>query len=134
MRLLAILFLVASSAIARADQCAWIDRATAERAAELLHRGSKFVEWCEPCGEARPAQTEPQVVREVRVGQAEDPKYWQLTLNAKPIDLAYVFVLTAGDTYVNLASLASCPAEGVSRELHFRAPPKAHLRSSLRAP
>jgi hypothetical protein len=99
---------------ARADQCAWIEGAVAQKAQTLLTSAPKFIEFCEPCGDKAPGV--PQRVQGVDL-HAADGALFELTLNGKPIDLAYTFVKTDDTHYKNLAALAGCPATGVSRQL-----------------
>ena len=101
---------------ARADQCAWIDEAAALKAQSIVKRSSQFIEFCEPCGDKAPGA--PQLAKTVEVNAAGD-QYQEVSINGKPIDLAYVFVNTSGRDarFENLAKLAGCPATGVSASL-----------------
>jgi hypothetical protein len=103
---------------ARADQCAWIDGAVARKAQTLLTSAPKFIEFCEPCGDKAPGI--PQRVQGVDIHPA-DGELSELTLNGKPIDLAYIFIKTDDTHYKNLAALAGCPATGVSPSLTIAA-------------
>lgn len=99
---------------AHADQCAWIDKATAQKAQAIVLKASKFIEFCEPCNEVAPGT--PQIAQSVEVTDA-DSNYKELTINGKGVDLAYTFVKTDAGHYRNLAALAGCPAEDVSPSL-----------------
>lgn len=104
---------------AYADQCAWIDEAAALKAQRILKSSPKFIEYCEPCDETAPGT--PQVAKTVDVNDAGDGNYKEVSINGKAIDLAYVFVKTSDARYENLASLAGCPATGVSPSLTIEA-------------
>jgi hypothetical protein len=99
---------------AHADQCAWVTKAQADKAQQILTSSSKFIEYCEPCGD--PAPGIPQHIENANV-MVPAASYWEVTLNGKPSDLAYVFVKTSDTEYKNLAKLAGCPVTGVSASL-----------------
>lgn len=106
--------LTAVAGTARADQCQWVTKAQADKAQQILTSSSKLVEYCEPCGDAAPG-----VPQRIESANAMVPaaSYWELSINGKPADLAYVFVKTSDTEYTNLAKLAGCPATGVSPSL-----------------
>jgi hypothetical protein len=106
--------LVAASGTARADQCAWVTEAQAQKAQSILTGATKFIDFCEPCGDAAPGT--PQKIENVNIDTPSDG-YRELTVNGKEIDLAYVFVKTSEHEYTNLAKLTGCPATGVSPSL-----------------
>ncbi|MCU0701370.1 MAG: hypothetical protein MUC96_33085 [Myxococcaceae bacterium] len=110
---LLVLMLVAPTALA--DQCAWIPRGQAEKAISKL-KGKNVIEWCEPCGEPKPAKTAAKKASVVTARPVDDGKLGEVLVNEKPVDLAYLFV-EWGNTYRNVASLVGCPATGVSKRL-----------------
>jgi hypothetical protein len=81
---LAVVCVVASSA--RADQCAWVEDAVAQKAAPMIRESGTVVEWCQPCGEAKPSA--PQSVHSVEIHAVENGKYRALSVNGKDEDLA----------------------------------------------
>ncbi len=103
---------------ARADQCQWVTDAQAQKAQAILTRAPKYIEFCEPCGDAAPGI--PQRAQSVNIATPE-ADYRELSVNGNPIDLAYVFVKTSDTQYQNLALLAGCPATGVSPSLAIEA-------------
>ena len=103
---------------ARADQCAWIDRLVANEANLILERSPKYLEFCEPCGDKAPGI--PQLAKDVTVDTPEHG-YRELSINGKPVDLAYIYVKTDATHYKNLGALAGCPASGVSPSLTIEA-------------
>jgi hypothetical protein len=105
---------------AHADQCEWIDNGVAVKAQAILKKSPTFIDYCEPCGD--PAPGAPQQATTVNlITVSEDSKQGELWINGKAIDLAYVFVKTSEARYENLASLAGCPATGVSPSLAIEA-------------
>lgn len=116
MRSILLALLIAPS-LAFADQCAYLDAATAERAVKLLTPGMSWVPWCEPCGEAAPGPA--RTVREVEAKPVPDSPYVEVSVDGQPVDLAYVFVQDRAPkpTYRNLAVLAKCPVQGVSKSI-----------------
>lgn len=103
--------------LAFADQCAYLDAAAAERAVAVLKPGLSWITWCEPCGEATPGTA--RTIGEVKATPVPDSTYVEVSIDGAPIDLAYVFVQDrpGKPAYRNLASLAKCPAQGVSRSI-----------------
>jgi hypothetical protein len=106
-----------SAGIARADQCEVVTMAQAKAAAQLLVKGVKFVEYCEPCGDKQPSA--PKAVDTVETKPWSEPPLQTVLVNGKEEDLAYLFIQKSlGDShYLNVATLAKCPADGISREI-----------------
>jgi hypothetical protein len=129
---IAILALLLSTAgLARADQCQVVTAEQAKAALQLLAKGAKVVEYCEPCGDERPGK--PQRVETVELetfspvadpasAQSPSPPQKTVKVNGKEEDLAYLFIQkAAGDShYLNVSFLAKCPAQGVSHEVDLR--------------
>jgi hypothetical protein len=100
--------LIASANTARADQCAKNPKAIAEAAAALVQKGSRVIEYCEPCGDAAPGA--PYTVRSVLVRDG------QLFVEGSLVDLAYLFVDT-GSEFMNVGLRTQCGATSVSRAI-----------------
>jgi hypothetical protein len=111
---------VLASTLALADQCEWVDEATAQRAATLIRGSHSVLEWCQPCGEQRPASS-PIPVRSVEVATVENGQYREVSINGKAEDLAYVFIETETGSFRNVAKAAGCPCTGVSTEIRLGA-------------
>jgi hypothetical protein len=103
---------------ARADQCEWLDDATAQKAKDVLVKSPKHLAFCEPCGDQAPGV--PQRATSVEITAAEGD-HAMVVVDGAPIDLAYVFVRTDDHHYRNLAALAGCPTTGVSPSLSIEA-------------
>jgi hypothetical protein len=103
-----------------ADQCAWNEKAHADAALAHLTRGSSWVSFCEPCGDAKP------VVGEVGQATAANvhENYWEVSVDGAPIDLAYTFVRASPDDvwYTNLSKLVGCPSSSVSPKIFVDGP------------
>jgi hypothetical protein len=109
--------LLGLSSTARADQCEWIDEAVAQKAAALVRESLAFVEWCQPCGDAKPSERI--AVASVEVRPADDPQFRELWVNGKAVDLAYLFVPGEGDTFRNVSKVIGCPSTSVSTEIRI---------------
>jgi hypothetical protein len=118
------LLLLASAALA--DQCAWVDEQTASAARRFLPVGAVWVGLCEPCDERTP---QVHVVGETRVGPTSSPRLYEVTIDGRPVDLAYVYVRATPDAKVltNLARLVRCPTTGVSDTQPLPPPPALDL-------
>jgi hypothetical protein len=103
-----------------ADQCAYISKAEAVKAATYVSVGQTIAHFCEPCGDKKFSNVQPSEVRStelVRIDPASshlDQTYWELRLNGKGVDLAYIYVKRSNARYMNLAKLAGCAATDVS--------------------
>ena len=125
--------LVALAAPARADQCALVQPAVAQRALAAVQQHERLVTFCEPCGDAAPG--EPAAVTSVRVGSdAAIDSMEELWVDGAPIDLAYAYVQTSPARYDNLAALAGCPTTGVSPGLDVAREPDGVLITASAKP
>lgn len=134
--------LLISATIVFADQCAWLPGyAQAGNAFMFLKEGETIYEYCAPCGEtiARPVVIKQLKVRKVPIepphselqgvpeykpvafllrpprsndSQGDGNGYYEVTVNGKGIDLAYIYIPFEGG-YRNLATLVGCPCEDV---------------------
>jgi hypothetical protein len=101
------------SAIARADQCAVLDDATAARAVDVLRRYPDVLSFCEPCGDVAPGVP----TRIVHASARRITHGAVVVLDERSVDLAYTYVQTSSHRYENLAALVACPTSGVSPSL-----------------
>jgi hypothetical protein len=111
-----VLVLSAGGATARADQCAVVSKAVAERAARLLQASGSYVPYCEPCGDRVPVASAIQPVRTVEV--VPDTGQYAVRVNGTEIDLAYAYYASGAD-FANLADLAGCDAGAVSDRIRI---------------
>ncbi len=103
-RYLTAVVLFALSPRAFADQCAWVTRPVADKAAALLRTGETLQEICRPCGDTK---AKPLVIANAVVARATDPKYYEVRVNGRGLDLAYVFVRNKSD-WLNLGLTVKC--------------------------
>ena len=109
---LATIIILFSTQIAYADQCSYVDKEQALKAATFLKLNQLIYLFCEPCGETRP---QPVTIQSISVGTVGYQNFWQLSINNQGIDLAYTYIpSTVEQKPINLAALAGCPAQDVS--------------------
>jgi hypothetical protein len=116
------LAILLSFTAAQADQCAWIPKATAEAAVKYLQPQAEWASYCEPCGDSKP--TYGKVVEGAQIRTTSAPDLWEVVVDGKAVDLAYVFVLRrpSDNKLGNLAFLTGCPTSGVSKTIARKAP------------
>ena len=107
-------------ALSRADQAAWISKKDAEAAAARIKPGDEVREYCKPCGDKAYDSIRVSTVAVAAVG---DGQYYEVRLNGRGIDLAYIYIRTGGG-WENLAMLVGVPVENVPRFLPTELPPK----------
>jgi len=107
-------FTLALGSTAFADQCAYITKQQAIAAVSRLELGQTIYKLCEPCGEKIPQAVK---INSVSAGTVGYENYWGVKVNEQNIDLAYTYINTNNnkDRKVNLATLARCPAQNISR-------------------
>ena len=120
---LALLTLLAAlgSASALADQCEVVTPAQARAALAALSTGTRYFEFCEPCGDAQPGPVKQ--VSHARSKPFEQPPDLEIEIDGKGVDLAYLYIAEAHSDrkFINVAWLADCPADGVTREIDLKA-------------
>ncbi len=109
---LAITIILFSTHIAYADQCSYVDKEQALKAASFLKLNQLIYRLCEPCGQTQP---QPVTIQSISVGTVGYQNFWQLSINNQGVDLAYTYVPSSlGQKPINLAALAGCRAQDVS--------------------
>jgi len=111
-KLIPVLIILISASLLMADQAAWITKEQAGRGAALIRKSGVIKHYCEPCGDSF-YRTE-YVSTSVAV-KAGDP-YYEVRVNGKGVDLAYVYLLS-GDRWVNAAMLLDIEVTGVPENL-----------------
>jgi hypothetical protein len=97
---------------ALADQCAYITKEQALSALSRINLGDTIYELCEPCGDTQ-ATTIKVTSLAARTVDYED--FWEVAINNKGIDLAYVFIESNIDSPpLNLAGVSGCSASDIS--------------------
>lgn len=158
--LFAFCFLLISATPVFADQCAWLPSyAQAVNASMFLKEGETIYDYCAPCGDtvatsvvpkeikvikAPPFHSELQDVPEYKTvafllspprsndSQGDGNGYYEVTVNNKGVDLAYIYIPFEGG-YRNLAALVGCPCEGVPVVLPQDKMPQENKRTRGRA-
>lgn len=99
-----------------ADQCYVISENEAKSAEKIVQNSDAIMKYCEPCGGSKTFHS----VKEVSYDAWEDtynladPSSKVLSINEKPVDIAYIFVKTGEKTYTNLSKLVGCDSRSVS--------------------
>ncbi|GBC61791.1 hypothetical protein DENIS_2753 [Desulfonema ishimotonii] len=103
-----LLSLLAFAGGAFADQAALIEKGKAYQAAALVSPGMELRRFCAPCGDAAWTSL---TVRGVEVRPASG-SYYELAVNGKGVDLAYVYIRTDG-RWRNLAMTVGVPVSDI---------------------
>lgn len=111
---LSILFLLAIATPVFADQAAWVSRAEAARALEELAAAESIKHYCAPCGD-KVVRTEK--VESIGLFKVEGENYWQIKVNGKGVDLAYVYFEEKKGKWKNAAMEAKIDVQSVPKEL-----------------
>ncbi|RLC20971.1 MAG: hypothetical protein DRI57_03465 [Deltaproteobacteria bacterium] len=98
--LVAMIFFFMTLTSAFSDQAAWIKKSDAYKAGEMINSGTVLRAYCAPCGDTKWTDLP---VKQVEVKNA-DAEFYQVFINGKGIDLAYVYTEQEGK-WVNLAML-----------------------------
>jgi hypothetical protein len=93
---------------ALADQCQAITETQAWLALKIIKGSDRtYADYCEKCGDKQP------VVRRAKTWVVKkDGEHHTLTLNGKPVDLAYTYFPMIHGEFWNLAKAVGCPYEG----------------------
>lgn len=83
-----------------ADQAAYISKAEAEKAAAFLKDKKQIRHYCAPCDD-KGDQVEN--ITEVKAVKVDYKDFWEVQINGKGIDLAYVYFQTKKGKWKNLA-------------------------------
>lgn len=97
-----------------ADQAAWISQADAQKAVEFLNSLSEIKHYCEPC-EDHSITTED--IDDLQAVPVQDTQFWEVKVNKKGVDLAYIYFKTKKGKWKNLAMELKIKVEGVPEYL-----------------
>jgi hypothetical protein len=97
---LVFVFLLGLSLSVFADQAAYITEKQAKKAAKFLKKKGKIKHFCAPCGDKESKFEEIQTIEAVPTGYED---YWEVKVNGKGIDLAYVYYEKKKDKWKNVA-------------------------------
>jgi hypothetical protein len=114
---LALLSMLAISLFAidiSADQAAYITRAEADKAAAFLKDKKQIRHSCAPCDDKGDRVEDIAAVKAVKV---DYQNYWEVQINGKGIDLAYVYFRTKSGKWKNLAKELDIKVHDVPKTL-----------------
>jgi len=110
------LLIITFSVSLYADQAAWVTKREASKASEFVIVGDDIYLFCEPCGDSKPVK---QKVESKMVKSVGTKRLYELQINNKGVDLAYIYV-RHDSKYKNLAILTDIPVTGVSETLNLQ--------------
>jgi len=110
--LIAMIFFFMTLTSAFSDQAAWIKKSDAYKAGDMINSGTVLREYCAPCGDTTWTDLS---VKQTEVKNA-DAEFYQVFINGKGIDLAYVYIEQEGK-WVNLAMLLGLDVSDVPKFL-----------------
>ena len=111
---LSILFLLSIAAPVFADQAAWVSRAEATRALEILARSESIIHYCAPCDNG---VVRNEKIESIGLFKVEGENYWEIRINGKGVDLAYVYFEEKKGKWRNTAMKAKIDVDDVPKEL-----------------
>lgn len=128
-RSFALLSLFAFFAVsAYADQAAYVEKSIATKAVAILKGVPRIAHLCEPCRETKPTLED---IKTVDMVQSDG--LWSVRVNAKGIDLAYVFFPTQDGRFRNVGLEVKADVDGVSEYIKVELIP-AQNPSGARTP
>jgi len=95
-----------------ADQAAWIDKKSADKAGKMIRPGMVLRKFCAPCGNSMWSEVKADKVET----KPRDKSHYEVEVNGEGIDLAYMYIPEKGK-WKNLAMLVGLKVSGVPRIL-----------------
>ncbi len=106
--------LTAFAAPTFADQAAWVSRAQAAKALEILARHEMIKHYCAPCGDKAAVDER---IESIGLFPIRGENYWEIRINGKGVDLAYVYFQEKPGKWRNVAMKAKIDVERVPKRL-----------------
>jgi hypothetical protein len=103
------------TATAFADQAAYITKAQAEKAAAFLKDKKQIRHYCAPCDDKGDKVEDISTVEAVAV--TDSKPHWEVKVNGKGIDLAYVYFQDKKGKWKNLAKEMKVKVDNVPKSL-----------------
>ncbi len=97
-----------------ADQAAWVTRTQAARALEILARHEVIKHYCAPCGDK---QAVDERINSIGLFPIEGENYWEIRINDKGVDLAYIYFEEKPGKWLNVAMKAKIDVDRVPKKL-----------------
>lgn len=102
------------SMTAFADQAAYITKAEAEKAVALLKGKKQIKHHCAPCDDK---SIETEDIQTVEISKTGYQDYWEVKVNGKGVDLAYIYLETKKGKWKNVAIELDIGVSGVPKFL-----------------
>lgn len=112
--LVGIVLIIVAAMSAYADQAAWVSRAEAARALEILARSEMIKHYCEPCGDK---QIVDERINSIGLFPIQGANYWEIQINGNGVDLAYIYFEEKPGKWRNVAMKAKINVERVPKKL-----------------
>jgi hypothetical protein len=106
--------LLVSAVPAFADQAAWVTYEEAARALKVLAGHRTVKHFCAPC---RDTAVTDETVESIGMFRIAGESYWEVQINGKGVDLAYLYFAKKSDKWVNAAMEAKIDVSDVPKEL-----------------
>ena len=106
-----------------ADQAAWVSRSEAVSALEILAKYERIRHYCAPCGDKEATE---EAIESIGLFKAKDGSFWEIRVNGKGVDLAYVYFEKKKGKWINAALEARIDVSDVPKELSAALPATAH--------
>jgi len=113
--IITLLLLMVTSVSILADQAAYITQAQAQKAAAFLKDKKQIRHYCNPCDDKGDRVEDISTVEAVAV--ADSKPYWEVLVNGKGIDLAYVYYRDEDGEWKNLAKKMKIKVDNVPKTL-----------------
>ena len=99
-----------------ADQAVWISKADAQKTAAFLKDTAEIVNYCKPCDDKSKTLEKIETVTAAATGT---DAYWEVKVNGKGIDLAYVYFKNKDGKWANLAMEMGIKVEDVPKFIEY---------------
>ena len=106
-------WLILYPVIGCADQVAYMDKGTAEKAVALMQGKNELRLFCQPCGDMMWSAKIPTHIQAINTGY---DNLWEIAVNTTDVDLAYIYI-NEGGKWQNLALLMGLKVHDVSKIL-----------------
>ena len=103
-----------SAGQAYADQAAWVSRAEAQRALKLLAEYDTVIHYCAPCKDGEVKEEKIESIGSLRI---KGENYWEIQINGKGVDLAYIYFPKKQGKWLNAAMTAKIDVSDVPKQL-----------------
>lgn len=108
------LILLFSAEHAYADQAAWVSKAEAQRALKILSEYDSVIHYCAPC---QGGEITKESIQTIGLAQVKGENYWEVLINGKGVDLAYIYFPKKKDKWHNAAMTAKIDVSDVPKTL-----------------